>query len=226
MFNGKFAERVALFRAKGGKRTTAFWLLRRLVQLDVYRFYAMDLARTDLESDQPLPEGHAILVLRSFADVETCDPLVVAEIDKQSGCGVAEAVRRDGRIYAIVRGTRVVSQLRIEFRKSRIDTPLDMVLEFGDKDAFLSFLYTDPSSRHEGWAAKLISIVCMRLASEGWRHCICHVQATNLRSVNTFSRSGWVPFAWLFATAKGRLLSVIRQPSARRMGIMLHAKPV
>lgn len=215
------SDRVALLRAKGGKRAAAFWLMRHLFRLDVYRFYAIALACLDHESRPPLPDDHAFLVLRNMAEVEACESHLVGQLDAQSGCGVAGVIRRNGQIYAIVRGHRVVAQLRIDRRRAKVDTPMNLLLDFGDESVFLSFLYTDPSSRRGGWAASLISRACADLAREGTRACICHVQASNVPSINTFARCGWTPIAVLFTTVGRRLLGVHQLPIAERLGISL-----
>ncbi len=212
------SERAALLRARGGARAGAFWLARRIFRLDVYRFYATALAGVEPDSCPPFPVGYRLLVLRSLSDMAACGQYLVAQIDKQSGCGVAEVIRANGRIYAIVCDRQVVSQLRIDPGVARVDTPLNMSLGCGENSAFLSFLYTDPAYRQGGWGAGLVSRVCAELAREGKRVCVCHVQATNIRSINTFARAGWIPIAWLFATVGGRLLGVRR---SRRSGVSL-----
>ena len=212
---------MALLRAKGGMRAAAFWLTRHIFRLDVYRFYAIALAGLDRESLAPLPDGYTFLVLRTLAEVGACDAHLVAQLDRQSGCGVAGVVRRNGQVYAIVQGTKIVSQLCIDPDQVRVDTPLPLSLECGEKSAFLSFLYTEPSSRGGGWAARLISQVCTHLGREGTRVCVCHIQATNVPSINTFVHSGWTPIALLFATVGGRLLGVRQLPQAPQLGVSL-----
>lgn len=203
-----------------------FWLVRRVLGVDVYRFHAIALAGIERKPCLPLAKGDALLVLRDLAEVSACDPLLIAQLDAQSGCGVAEVVRQSGQIYAIVRGDRVVSQLRIDPRRVEVDTPLKLSLDCGEKSAFLSFLYTDPSSRRGGLAARLVSQTCAQLARDGVRVCVCHVQATNVRSINTFGRSGWVPVAMLFTTTGGRLLGLRRLQGASRPGVALRVSAI
>lgn len=215
------SDRIALLRAKGGRKAAAFWLMRHLFRLDVYRFYAIALAGVDHEARPPLPDGYAFLVLRNMAEVYACESHLVGQLDAQSGCGVAGVIRRNGHIYAIVRGHRVVAQLRIDRRRAEVDTPMNLLLDFGDESVFLSFLYTDPSWQRSGLATSLISRACADLALEGTRACICHVQATNVPSINTFARCGWTPIAVLFTTVGRRLLGVRQLPRAERLGISL-----
>lgn len=203
----------------------AFWLARRALRIDVYRFYA--IALTELEREHPaLPDGCTFLVLRNPKDIEACDSHLVRELDAQSGCGVAEVIRRNGQIYAIARGNQILAQLRIDLQSVKVDTPRKLLLDCGERSAFLSFLYTNPSARRQGWAARLISRTSANLAREGVRVCVCHVQATNVRSINTFARSGWIPVAWLFTTVGGRLLGVRRRPRARRLGLPLNVSAI
>lgn len=215
------SDRASLLCAKGGIRAAAFWLTRRALRLDVYRFHAIALTGLERESCSALPDGYALLALRNLTEVGACDSHLVAQLDAHSGCGVAEVIRRNGQIYAMVRGDRVVSQLRIDLQRAEVDTPLKLLLDCGEKSAFLSFLYTDPSLRRGGWAANLISHVCVQLARDGARACVCHIQATNVRSINTFSRSGWTPIALLFTTVGGRLLGVRQFSRAPRLDVSL-----
>lgn len=83
----------------------------------------------------------------------------------------------------------------------------------GARNGFLSFLYTHPESRRGGWARKLLIETASSMAQEGLQVCFSHVQATNLRSVNTFLSLGCQRAGWLLASRGGRYLGTV---SARR----------
>lgn len=226
MLDPNHSDRAALLRAKGGPKAALFWLARRALHLDVYRFYAIALAGIDHGLPPPLPDGYSVIALRNPSEISTCNPHLVEQLDARSGCGVATALRQHGRVYAITDGHRVVAQLRIDFQYANVDTPTNLIMDFGEKSAFLSFLYTVPSSRRSGWATYLISAACADLARDGVRVCVCHVQATNVRSINTFVRSGWIPIALLVTTTGKRRLWVHRSSRAAQLGIPLKVSPI
>src|SRR3954447_725096 len=108
------AERIALLSAEGGRAAAGFWLLRHVLRIDVYRFYAVALEGFVDETRTSLPDGYAFLALSSLSDVNACDQRLLTQLDERSGSGVAGVVRRQGRIYAIAHADRVVSQLCID----------------------------------------------------------------------------------------------------------------
>ena len=200
------SDRRELLRARGGKKAAAFWLLRKVTGFDVYVIFGVDLSGSPLDFEE-LPPGVELRVFDRPQQIGTVEPQLLATLDAHTGCGVAEVIRRGGRVFALVHGGRVLSQLRIDTRVVEVDTPLDMRLELRPGVTFLSFLHTDPATRQGGWARRLIGHVCAELLREGHAACCCHVQATNVRSINTFQRAGWTPRARMVASTGRRLLS-------------------
>ena len=216
MLSPHLTERLSLIRSKGGKRAAAFWLIRQLIRLDIYELYAIGL-EPDVRSESPVvPTDSRFIELIAPADVEDCDPDILAELDANSGRGVSTVVNQGGRVYAAIRGKEVLSQLSIDFGSVHIDSPAEAVLQLGPGDAFLSFLYTNPSARRSGHAVRLISQVCTVLGKGGVRRCICHISTSNVRSLNAFRRAGWSPIAWMFAMKGRRLLAILNKPLASR----------
>jgi ribosomal protein S18 acetylase RimI-like enzyme len=207
-----------LLRARGGKKAAAFWLLRKVTGFDVYVIFGLDLSGSPLDVEA-LPPGVELRVFDRLVEIGAVDPQLLATLDAHTGCGVAEVIRRGGRVFALAQGDRVLSQLRIDTRAVEVDTPIDMRLQLRPGVAFLSFLHTDPAARQGGWARRLIGQVCARLQREGRAACCCHVQATNVRSLNTFRRAGWSPRARLVANGGGRLLSRRCAPASPIAGI-------
>lgn len=209
MAHSSISERLALLRGRGGARASAYWLLRAVTRLDVYVLYS-----TNLQNRRPasaLPEGHRLLKLASLSDLRDCSPLLIDTLDAQSGCGVVSALRSGGRIYALLHEDELLSQLKIDIGRITVDTPCDLTFDVGARHTILSFLFTPSSGRRGGWARRLIESVCASLAEEGFAQCTCHVQATNVRSRNTFASSGWFPAGWLLASAGGRFLGIVRR---------------
>lgn len=198
-------ERVALLRERGGPRSLAFWLLRKVLALDVYALFALPLR----DAGPEFPPGCTLLRLVSENDLARCPDGLLDQIEPHTGVGVREVLAQGGRIYALVENGGVRSQTRIDVGAARIDTPCPLTCELGPRNAFLSFLYTHPASRRGGWAKKLLVATASSIAQEDLLLCFAHVQATNLRSVNTFLSLGWQHAGWLLASRRGRYLGTI-----------------
>jgi ribosomal protein S18 acetylase RimI-like enzyme len=198
-------ERVALLRERGGPRSLGFWLMRQVLALDVYTLFALPLRDTG----STCPPGCALLRLANDDDLARWPAVLLDQIDPHTGIGLRNVLAQGGRIYALVEDGAVRSQTRIDVGAARTDTPCPLTLEVGARNAFLSFLYTHPASRRGGWAKKLLVATASSMAQEGLQVCLSHVQATNLRSVNTFLSLGWRHAGWLLASRGGRYLGTV-----------------
>lgn len=198
-------ERVALLRERGGLRSLGFWLLRKALALDVYTLFALPLR----DAGTACPPGSTLLRLVSEDDLARCPDALLDQIGPHTGVGVRKVLAQGGRIYALVEDGAVRSQTRIDVGAVRTDTPCPLTWEVGPRNAFLSFLYTHPASRRGGWAKKLLVATASSMAQEELQVCFSHVQATNLRSVNTFLSMGWQPAGRLLASRGGRYLGTV-----------------
>ncbi|MGJ7915143.1 GNAT family N-acetyltransferase [Massilia sp. LXY-6] len=198
-------ERVALLRERGGLRSLSFWLLRKALALDVYTLFALPLR----DAGTACPPGCTLLRLVSEDDLARCPDSLLDQIGPHTGAGVRQVLAQGGRIYALVEDGAVRSQTRIDVGTAHTDTPCPLTCKVGPRNAFLSFLYTHPSSRRGGWAKKLLVATASSMAQEGLQICLSHVQATNLRSVNTFLSLGWQHGGWLLASRGGRYLGTV-----------------
>jgi len=206
-------ERVALLRERGGPRSLGFWLLRRVLALDAYTLFALPLR----DAGAACPPGCTLLRLVSEDDLARCPASLLEQIDPHTGAGVRKVIAQGGRIYALVEDGAVRSQTRIDVATSRTDTPCPLTFEVGPHNAFLSFLYTHPASRRGGWAKKLLVATASSMAQDGLQVCLSHVQATNLRSINTFLSLGWQHAGWLLASRGGRYLGTVGAHRALRV---------
>ena len=198
-------ERVVLLRQRGGPRSLGFWLLRKALALDVYTLFALPLR----DAGTACSPGCTLLRLVSEDDLARCPDGLLDQIGPHTGAGVRKVLAQGGRIYALVEDGVVRSQTRIDVGAARTDTPCPLTLEVGPRNAFLSFLYTHPASRQGGWAKKLLVATASSMAQDELQVCFAHVQATNLRSVNTFLSLGWQRTGWLLATPSGRYLGTV-----------------
>lgn len=206
-------ERVALLRERGGMRSLGFWLLRKALALDVYTLFALPLH----DAGTALPPACTLLRLVSDDDLARCPESVLDQLGPHTGVGVRKVLAEGGRIYALVEDGHVRSQTRIDIGAAHTDTPCPLTCEVGARNGFLSFLYTHPSSRRGGWARKLIVATASSMAQEGLVLCFAHVQATNLRSVNTFLSLGSRHAGWLLASRGGRYLGTVGAHRALRV---------
>lgn len=198
-------ERMVLLRERGGPRSLGFWLLRKTLALDIYTLFALPLR----DMGASCPPGCTLLRLASEDDLARCPGSLLEQIGPHTGAGVRNVLAQGGRIYALVEDGAVRSQTRIDIGAARTDTPCPLTFEVGPHNAFLSFLYTHPASRRGGWAKKLLVATASSMAQEGLQVCLSHVQATNLRSVNTFLSLGWQRAGWLVASRTGRYLGTL-----------------
>lgn len=198
-------ERVALLQERGGLRSLVFWLLRKVLALDVYRVFALPLRNVGTAC----PLGCTLVRLVSESDLARCPDGLLDQIGPHTGAGVRKVIAQGGRIYALIEDGIVRSQTRIDLGAAHTDTPCPLTCEVGPRNAFLSFLYTHPASRRGGWAKKLLIATASSMAHEGLQVCFSHVQATNLRSVNTFLSLGWQRAGWLLASRSGRYLGTV-----------------
>lgn len=207
-------ERVELLRERGGPRSLGFWLLRKALALDVFMLFAVPLR----DEGTACPPGCMLLRLVSEDDLARCPDGLLEQINPHTGAGVRKVLAQGGRIYALVEDGAVRSQIRIDVGAARTDTPCPLKCEVGSRNAFLSFLYTHPASRRGGWAKKLLVAAASSMAQEELQVCFAHVQATNLRSVNTFLSLGWQHAGWLLASRGGRYLGTVGAHRDLRIG--------
>lgn len=199
-------ERVALLRERGGMRSLGFWLMRKTLALDVYTLFALPLPLAPHHAGAACPPGCTLLRLVSDDDLARCPEDLLEQLGRHTGVGVRKVLAQGGRIYALVEDGAVRSQTRIDIGAARTATPCALTCKVGPRNAFLSFLHTHPASRRGGWAKKLIAATASSMAQEGLQLCFAHVQATNLRSVNTFMSMGARHAGWLLASRGGRYL--------------------
>lgn len=199
-------------------------MLRKVTGLDIYDLYATQLP--EIVAEKPLlPEGHRLIRLEANDDLSACDSQLLGDIDAHSGSGASVVIAHGGCIYAIARSNVVLSQLQIERHASHVDSPIPMTLQLGERDAFLSFLYTTPDARRGGWAKKLVALVCADLASRGHLRCVCHVRSTNVLSIRTFRALGWKRVGMLVATTGKKFVGLFRVAMSPLPALEICARP-
>ena len=221
----QFSQRWQVARAEGGLAASAYWLMSRVLRICTHKFYAIELDARCAAVSVSLPDGYAFICIAGSSAMAACDERLMATLDRQNGTAVADVIARGGRMYAIVRGTDVITQQRVDFASAKVDSPHPMELRFGERDAFFSYLYTQPAERGRGWATRVITLATQHLASEGWRACVCHIRASNVLSLATFASCGWRPVALLYSIKRSRRNLLVRLPTGRRMAVALRIRP-
>lgn len=219
------SDRLRLVRAEGGLAASAYWLMSRVLRIHTHKFYAIELDARCAAATVSLPDGYAFICIAGSSAMAACDERVMAALDRQNGTAVADVIARGGRMYAIVRGTDVITQQRVDFASVKVDSPHPMELRFGERDAFFSYLHTQPAERGRGWATRVVTLATQHLASEGWRACVCHIRASNVVSLATLAGCGWQPVALLYSLKRSRRSLLLRLPIGRRMAVLLRVRP-
>jgi ribosomal protein S18 acetylase RimI-like enzyme len=147
-----------------------------------------------------------LLRIASPTDIEDVGSHIERQLNQHSGKGVRRLIAAGSRLYALLQGDDVVSQLNIDLSaRPRVDTPADLTFHLTARDAFLGFLYTSDRYRRAGAGRQLLELACHDLAQDGLQRVICHVSATNVPSLNTLSKAGWKRLGTFRTTKSGRL---------------------
>jgi ribosomal protein S18 acetylase RimI-like enzyme len=201
-------EQWSLLASKGGRAAGAYWLARRVLGVDVYKF----MSRSLLPGGVLLLHDDAdFLQLQSRDDLTDLDPKIVAQIDAHCGFGLYPSIDGGRRVYALVGEGGVLCQLSIDTGTGYLSTPCPLVLRLAERECFLSFLYTHPTARRQGRARRLIERVFDALGQEGFTACHTHVQSTNVASLNTFRSAGCRTSGWLTTIRAGRYLATYKK---------------
>lgn len=222
----ELSERLQLARGRGGRAATAYWLAKRLLQVETYKFSATTLPAAVTPADTTLPTGYEFICIGSEADLARYAPALIDALSSNNGVSVEDTVAKGGRIYAIVCGERVITQQRVEFGRSYTGSPYPMDIYVPPGEAFFSYLYTQPSERGNGWARRLTAHITSHLAENGIVRCISHTRATNVGSLATRKRCGWKVVAHLYYFKPGKRGYLRRLSAWKDIGCQLKAVPV
>lgn len=200
-------EPLRLLAGPGGVRALGWKLFRALTRVDRYEWLSrrLDLPARGAPAARPTAAGELVSVL-SPQDWQLLDAELRAQLDDGSGWGVEPLLQGGARIYAYVTGREVQCQVTIDTRMARLTAPCELAVLLESGECFLSFLVTAPRWQRQGLAAALVQDVMQRLGADGLRHCHCHVQATNVKSLRTFARAGWCSSGTLWARTGRRLI--------------------
>lgn len=203
MPSAQLRQRTELAMAPGGLAASMFWLLKTITRVEIYGVFSA----TPPGCKIAFP-ANARFVQIDSSSAATLPPSVLESIGGQTRDGVQGSLAGGGRIYALLLDDTPACQLNITVASSiaTIDTPSRLAVKLGTGASFLSFLFTHPPFRRRRLAEALVNLTIDSLANEGIPRCYCHVSMTNLPSLATFRRSGWVRIGWLFATTSGHFL--------------------
>lgn len=189
--------------------------MKRVMPIEIYDVFLASAG--DLQTAQAAG-GHSsagidaspearFTALRTLADCDACGEALVSRLSRQSGHNVRRIIRAGGRVYALVDGDAVLTQLTVDLRAPvAVETPVPLFIKLPPAAGFLSYLYTYPAWRGRGLAQRLIRHVVRGLSEEGTSHFVSHVSATNISSQNAFLASGWRRAGLLVTDRRRRIL--------------------
>lgn len=193
-----------------------YWGLRRILFVQVHRVFFIGLS-----PGATLPSGTQMLgfsthVLYRLDDLASLAPGIEDQLNEQTGISCHSLLEQGGRIYFIAHGQHVACQLNIRRGKVLVDSPVDLLFDFDEYDAFLNYLHTREKYRGKSLAGSLISYACEDMAHNGVRRCFSHIRGSNYSSISAFRHAGWAPCAYILTSASKRLLGI---PGCSRAGV-------
>lgn len=196
-------ERLEFLKGPGGLRAAAYFLLKVLTRIDVFRIVCI-YAEPDTSSI--LPSGWRYFSLDTDKALSDIPSKIIERAAEQCGSNPQQLLKRGGSLHLLLAGDSLVAQLSIERGPvCRIDSP-PLYLDMAETDAFLSYLYTWPAYRRRGAAQRLIAATVSDLSTRNVHRVIAHVRATNVPSLAAFQRANWKTGAMIMCTVSGRLL--------------------
>ena len=131
---------------------------------------------------------------------------IIEQAAVQCGWKPERLLNRGGSLHLLLIDNLLAAQLSIEPGPTcRIDSP-PLYLSMGERDTFLSHLYTWPAFRRRGAAQRLVAATVSSLSGRSVQRIVAHVRATNVPSLAAFERAGWKGGATVICTLKGQLL--------------------
>jgi hypothetical protein len=196
-------ERLEFLKGPGGLRAAAYFGLKLLARIDVFRIVWI-LAQSNTPS--ALPSGWRYLSLHTDEALSDFPSNIIDRAAEQCGSNPKQLLRRGGSLHLLLAGDLLVAQLSIERGPiCRVDSP-PLYLGMGETDAFLSYLYTWPAYRRRGAAQCLIAATVSDLSTRNVHRVIAHVRATNVPSMAAFQHAKWKIGTMIICTLGGRLL--------------------
>lgn len=193
--------------ADGGLLASSWWLIGRLLRLDVYYFLVRDLASYATASSLGRSQSPEFLKLTSLNDLAKAGPVLRNTLSLHSGRSPDIVINDGGAMYAFRNGASVCAQLNVQLSPiSTVDTPIPMQICAAEDTAFLSFLYTYPEYRGRSMARKLIAATSHDLERMGLKRFLTHVSASNIPSLLAFKAAGWQKAGLIITSKKGQIV--------------------
>jgi hypothetical protein len=202
---GRLKERIGYVTLPGGFRTTVWWMIKRLanVEYDWLVESIVDPARPHEVTADPF-ELHRIA---SATDLAATDPKLIEQLERNIATSVANQLTRNEWVYFLTDGPEVVSQMNIAMGpRARIDDPLRAWLTFPADSTYESYAFTPPAHRRRRAAQKLFMLVHNDMPRQGKQKAYGIVSRTNMPQIRNLQRAGYAMVGSICATRKGRLL--------------------
>jgi hypothetical protein len=196
-------EKLEFLRGPGGIRAAAYFGLKLLARVEVFRIV---WTMTQPDASLTLPPGWRYVGFYTDEALSSFSSDIIEQAAEQCGWKPERLLNRGGSLHLLLIGDSLAAQLSIEPGPAcRIDSP-PLYLSMGERDTFLSHLYTWPAFRRRGAAPRLIAATVSSLSARNIQRIVAHVRATNVPSLAAFERAGWKGGATVICTVKGQLL--------------------
>lgn len=206
-------ERFEFLRGPGGLRAAGYFGLKLLARVEAFRV-VWTMAQPDTAA--MLPSGWRYLDFYNSEALSGFSSEIIEQAADQCGWKPERLLNRGGSLHLLLIDNSLAAQLSIEPGPAcRIDSP-PLHLSMGEKDTFLSHLYTWPAFRRRGAAQRLIATTVSGLSKRNVQRIVAHVRATNVPSLAAFEHAGWKGGATILCTLSGHLLLA---PGAARVGL-------
>lgn len=179
---------------KGSLRGAAAWLIEQSFPVEILDFFVAcpEHLRAGEPAAPPAAPDHRLVSIRTMADCQRLGEPLLDRLGRQSGHGVRSIIASGGRVYALVEGGEILSQLTVDLNGPvAVETPIPLRVALPGGSGFLSYLYTSPKWRGQGLAQRLLRLTAHELGREGITRLVAHVSATNVNSQNVFLATGW-----------------------------------
>jgi hypothetical protein len=196
-------ERLEFLRGPGGFRAAGYFGLKLLARIEAFHIV---WTASQPDTTITLPPGWRYVGLYTGEALSGFSRDVIEQAAEQCGWKPERLLSRGGSLHLLLIDNSLAAQLSIEPGPfCRIDSP-SLRLSMGEKDTFLSHLYTWPAFRRRGAAQRLIAATGSSLSTRNVQRIVAHVRATNVPSLAAFEHAGWKGKATIICTLGGRLL--------------------
>lgn len=206
-----------LFKTNTLHGITVFFA-KKIFPIESHLFYEINLKSIEIQTEKNDADFSFARVTDRQSTV-TLPSEIEEKLNMHAGTSLSQRLLRGEQAFLMFYKKKLACQLFMSHKKTRVDTPIPLVLEYGNDSWFLSFLYTHTEYRNRGFAQALISFACRELQKEGYSRCLAHIRTTNLASVYSFEKAGWNRIGTLYSSPEKNKLFNSKKLSKHRINL-------